>query len=260
MAAATADDLPSLLATATKMPVDIAIVGDVAVDDAIASVAGTFGALPSAPLKRMPLFKERIAPLKSGNAATDLTHTGRADQAVVVQLWPTTDYYSAPTDSYALEVARALLADRLIDTVREKLGLTYSPFASSTSDLDLAGQGYLLAGIEVPTVKFQQFRQVLADELEGLATKLITADALVRAKTPILAARLKARETNPYWASRLLRTVRDPRSVAYFRDEDRGIEAVTAAAVQRVLITYVVGKVPVSITVRAAGGAKPTAQ
>ena len=260
IAVATADDLPGLLATATKMPVDIAIVGDVAVDDAIASVAGTFGSLPSALLKRAPLFKERIAPLKPANAATDLTHTGRADQAVVVQLWPSTDYYNAPADSYALEVARALLADRLIDTVREKLGLTYSPFASSVTDLDLAGQGYLLAGIEVPTEKFQQFRQVLADELEGLATKPIPADALVRAKMPILAARLKARETNPYWASRLLRTVRDPRSVAYFRDEDRGIEAVTAAAVQRVLKTYVVGKVPLSITVRAAGGAKPTAQ
>lgn len=249
VAGATGADLPPLLRQATLTPADVVVVGDVTVDDAIATVASTFGALPPAPRPRPAPYTGRVAPLAPNGTPLVVTHGGRADQAIVVQLWPTTDYFAAPADAHALEVARALLFDRLIDTVREKLGLTYSPFVSSVSDLDLRGNGYFFAGIEVPAAKFDQFRQVLTEELTALATKAIAPDALSRAKTPIIAAQSKARETNGYWAARILRTLRDPRSIVFFQDEITGIESVSAADVQRVLATYVIGKRPLSIEV-----------
>jgi zinc protease len=251
VAAATVADLQTLLKKATAMPADVVVVGDVGVDDVIASVAGTFGALPAAPIPRALLYKARVVPIPPSGAPIVVTHSGRVDQAVNVQLWPTTDYYSAPTDSYALEVARALLSDRLVDTVREKLGLTYSPFASSVSDVDLPGNGYFLAGIEVPPEKFSQFQQLLNDELRALVASPITDDAIARAKRPIVSARLKARETNPYWDSRVLRSLSDPRSPPYFRDEISGIEQITALDVKRVLQRYIVGRKPLSIEVTA---------
>ena len=248
---AGATDLPALLKTALTTPADVVVVGDVTVDEAVAAVASTFGALPAATGARAPLVTPRVAPVAPAGAPFTATHGGRADQAIVVQLWSTKDYYASPADSHALEVAQALISSRLIDTVREKLGLTYSPFAANTQSLDLPGEGYFFAGIEVPGTKFDQFRQVLNEEVAALATKPIAPDALARAKTPIVAARVKARETNPYWASRALRTLRDPRSAAVYRDEISGIEAVTAADVQRVLKTYIVGKTPLSLEVRA---------
>jgi len=244
---ATAADLPALLKDATLTPADVVIVGDVTVDEAISAVASTFGALPRAPRPRQPLYSVRVAPVRPGGPPNVATHSGRADQAVIVQFWPTTDYYSAPADSYALDVARALLSDRLVETVREKLGLTYSPFASSVSDVDLTGNGYFLAGIEVPPVKFDQFRQVLNAELETLASSDVSADALARAKVPIIAARTKGHETNEYWVTRTLRTLRDARATPYFRDEIVGLEAVTSSDVRRVLRKYVIGKQPVLI-------------
>lgn len=255
--AATAGDLAALLKDATATPADVVVVGDVTVDDAIAAVASTFGALPPAPHPRPPLYKGVVAPVRRGSSPNIATHGGRADQAVIVQLWPTTDYYSAPADSYALDVARALLSDRLMETVREKLGLTYSPFASSVSDVDLTGNGYFLAGIEVPPAKFDQFRQVLKTELEALASSDVSADALARAEAPIIAASTKSRETNNYWVIRTLRTLRDERAIPYFRDEITGIKAVTATDVRRVLHKYVVGNEPVMIQVTAV--AKPAA-
>ncbi len=251
VAAGTAADLPALLRKATAMPADVVVVGDVSVDDVIASVAGTFGALSPAPMPRASLYKVHVAPISPSGAPIIVTHTGRVDQAVNVQLWPTTDYYSAPTDSYALEVARALLSDRLVEIVREKLGLTYSPFASSVSDVDLPGHGYFLAGIEVPPEKFSQFQQLLNEELRALVASPITDDAIARAKRPIISARLKARETNVYWDSRVLKSLNDTRSTVYFRDEISGIEQVTASDIKRVLQRYIVGKKQISVEVTA---------
>ncbi|MEG3147155.1 insulinase family protein [Sphingomonas sp. RT2P30] len=256
VAATTPADLAPLIRPATTTPADVIMVGDLTVDQAIAAVTPTFGALPSAISPRSELFKDHVAAVGPSASPFVFHHNGRADQAVAVQLWATTDYYAAPADSYALEVARALLAGRLIETVREKLGLTYSPFVAVTNDLDLPGEGYLLAGIEVPSEKFGEFRQVLAEELTAMATKPIDADAFARAKAPIIEAHKKARETNGYWAGRIERVLRDPRASIVYRDEISGIERITPGDVQRVLKLYVVGKPVLSVEVRPASGAK----
>ena len=252
LAATTPADLAPLIRPATNTPVDIVMVGDLTVDQAILAVAPTFGALPRARLPRDGIYTKRVTPIAPVTAPLVFKHGGRPDQGIAVQLWATTDYYAAPADSYALEVARGLLSDRLIETVRERLGLTYSPFVAASNDLDLPGEGLFLAGIEVPPEKFEQFRQALADELAAMASKPINADAFARAKSPIVAARRKATETNGYWAQRLERLLRDPRSSAAYRDEISGIEKVTAIDVQRVLKRYVIGRPALSIEVRQA--------
>lgn len=254
--ATTPADLAPLLRDALQTPVDVIVTGDVTVDDAIAAVGPTFAALPRAAKPRSALPTLRVAPLPGRAAPYIVTHSGRADQAVVAQLWSTPDYYAAPADAHALAVVKALLFARLIDTVREKLGLTYSPFVSTSQDLDLAGQGYLFAGIEVPPAKFDEFRKALTDEVAALATTPITPDALTRAKAPLVASRQKARETNAYWSVRNGRILADPRAAAFYASEISGIESVTAADVQRVLRRYVVGKTPLSLEVRAEGAAK----
>lgn len=252
VAATTAADLPALLRPATSTPADIIMIGDLTVEQAIAAVAPTFGALPKAASPRSAIYRDRVAPVAPAGAPPVFIHKGRADQALAVQLWATSDYYAAPADSYALEVARELLSDRLVETVREKLGLTYSPFVAATNDLDLPGEGYLLAGIEVPPAKFGQFRQVLGEELTAMATGPIDADAFARAKAPIIEARKKAIETNAYWAGRVERLLRDPRAAAFYRDEISGIDKVMPRDVQRVLKQYVIGKQALSIEVRPA--------
>lgn len=249
--ATTAADLKPLFEQATRTPATIVMVGDLTVEQAIAAVAPTFGALPKATLPNPGLYKSRVAPLAATAGPIVATHGGRADQAIVVQLWATQDYYAAPDDSFALEVARAILQDRMIETVREKLGLTYSPFVGSEQDFDLPGLGYFLAGIEVPPAKFDEFRKVLDEELAAMASKPLDPDALTRAKAPIIEKRKKAFESNSYWAGRIGRILGDSRAAAIYRDEITGIERVTAAGVQRVLNQYVVGKKPLAIEVRA---------
>jgi zinc protease len=256
VAATTPADLAALLRPATATPADVIMVGDLTVEQAIAAVAPTFGALPRAGSPRSKTYRDRVAPVEPTGSPLVFSHSGRADQAIAAQLWATPDYYAAPADSYALEVARELLSDRLVETVREKLGLTYSPFVAAASDLDLRGEGYLLAGIEVPPEKFGQFRQVLDEELNAMATRPIDADAFARAKSPILAARRKAAETNAYWAGRVERVLRDPRATVAYRDEISGIDKVAPADVQRVLRQYVVGRQALSIEVRPAPVAK----
>jgi zinc protease len=80
-ASALSDLMRGPLATA---PVEVVIVGDVTVDEAIRQTAATFGALPA----------RRAAPSRTpfrfpAAGAVTRTHKGRADQALAFMAWPT---------------------------------------------------------------------------------------------------------------------------------------------------------------------------
>ncbi len=139
----------------------------------------------------------------------------------------------------------ALIKARLVDTVREKLGLTYSPAASAFASLDLANLGYL------PPDKFDAMRAAVLDVIAALARDPISADELERAKKPLVEAAQKARETNGFWLRNLATVLREPRARENLIDEPRALGAVTAADVKALLARYVSGKTPITAIAQA---------
>ena len=148
-------------------------------------------------------------------------------------------------------MAAAILSARLVDTVREKLGLTYSPQAEAVSSISLPGQGFIGAAIETPQANFETFRALLGGQIDALAAKPVTADELERAKKPLIESRTKDFETNAWWLGQLQLVLRDPRIKTPTLEQANGIRAVTAAQVQALISRYAAGKVPTTVIAKA---------
>jgi zinc protease len=249
IAATRADEMPAVLRPALAGATDVVIVGDVSADAAIAAVQSTFGAGPSRPrAERTSLTR---VPPNDGGTLRMATHRGRADQAMLGWHWTMPDQWADPALSYTGRVAAAILQTRLIDTVREKLGITYSPSAGGGGSIDIPGMGSFSAQIETPPEKFDAFREVLRAQLKELAARPVSADELQRARQPMVEGTRKAPEHNGHWAFWLPRILDEPRMKGAMLGEGPGLEAVTAEQVQAYFRDHIVGRPPIEVVARA---------
>lgn len=223
-------DLQALLKTELAGPADVTLVGDIDVETAIAVMRSTFAAGTPAPRSADPAIALTMP--EGRDEPHVVTHGGRSDQAFYGMFWSLPDYRSAPQQSYTADVVAAILKARLADTVREKLGMTYSPQASANTAISLPGQGYMRVSIETPKSNFTAFRELLMAQLADLASKPVTADELERARKPLVEASLKNRESNAWWASNLTSTWREPIVRGWMLEESDQLNAVSAADVQ----------------------------
>lgn len=165
--------------------------------------------------------------------------------------WALPDYRSDPQSSYVGDVVSAILEARMVETVREKLGMTYSPKASATASIGLPGQGFMRVSIETPPENFDAFRDLLGIQVEDLAAKPVTADELERARKPRLEASAKRRESNSWWVSNLSSVLRQPLVRSWMLDEARGLTGVTASDVQAFAAKYLAKPKPVVVIAKA---------
>ena len=249
IAATSGDDLPQLLHGPLNQPADVTIVGDVTVEDAIRSTAATFAAGP--PVARAAPASFRVTMPAAPAEPLVVTHGGRADQAFYGAFWQMPDYFADPKTSYAADVAAAILQTRLIDTVREKLGITYSPNVQAYSAPDLPGYGYFAATLETPQGNFETFRTLLADQLHQLASQPVSGDELQRAKKPLIEAATKDLENDGWWTGNLSQMLRDPRMKQPILARAANIDAVSAADVQALLTRFVTSRQPLTVIAKA---------
>jgi zinc protease len=230
--AAKPDDLKALLAgPLSTEPVEITIVGDVTVEEAIKQTAATFGALPARPAPDLKAGTAAVFPAPSASPIVE-SDGGRADQAVAVAAWPVTDFYQNMHEARADILAGEVLENRLIDRVRNAEGATYSPSVSVALSETFRRYGRSLAFVEMPPQKLPGFYADLAELTADMRDKGITADELERARNPHVASIKKAMLTNEYWLQRLEGSVADPRRLELIRTTLPDYDSLTAADVQ----------------------------
>jgi len=243
-------DLPALLGPALAGAADLTIVGDIDVPTAVAAVQATFGAgaarpRPAAPQVRLTMPTGRTEPYT-------VTHAGRADQAIYGAFWSLTDYFADPRQSDVADVAAAILEARMVDTVREKLGITYSPRARARASVQLPGQGYIGVSLETPPAKFDTFRTLLDQQLQDLAAKPIGADELARAVQPLIQREIKLRESNEWWVENLATIWRESRAKAALVSKPDRFATIAATEVQAFVAKRMASQQPVVVIARAA--------
>jgi zinc protease len=243
------EDLPAVLREGLASAADVVIVGDVSVDEAIAATQATFGAGPARP--RLPRLPFKLVPAADGGAPHVVTHGGRADQAILGWFWAMPDQWADPALSNTGRIAASIVQARLIDSVREKLGITYSPSASGGGSIDVPGQGSFLVLLETPQDKFDAFRAELRAQLRNLADKPVSADELQRAKQPAIESSTKATQYNGHWGYWLPRILTDARMKGAMLGETDAIRAVTAEQIQAFFRDHIVSRAPVEVVSRA---------
>jgi zinc protease len=220
-------------------PIEVVIVGDISVDEAIRQTAATFGALPPRPTA-VPVSAEART-LKFPAATKEpvkLTHKGRADQAMAYIAWPSVDFASDPQRARQVEMLAAVMQLRMTDLLRQKQGMTYSPQAYSDASWDYPGYGYIAATVEAPPQKLDGFFRDLSDIAKDLREKPITDDELKRALNPLVDRIEHAKATNEYWFGHLAETQSDPRRLDAIRSAVPGLQRVTPAQIQAAAQAY----------------------
>mgnify|MGYP002377466797 CR=1 FL=1 len=219
-------------------PLEITVVGNISVDEAIRQASTTFGALPQrqAQAPRLP-GAERIAFTRASEMAR-LRHSGRPDVAFGMIAWPTDDFYDSPADARAVQMLRAVMQLRGIDKLREELGATYSPVVLNEASEVFDEFGFMMMGAEVNPSQLNQLLEAVTEVAEDLKSREVTADELARAREPILTALANDRNTNAFWLSRLSGATWEPRRLETIRTTEAGLRAITPADIRRVAQRY----------------------
>ncbi len=227
--AVTWPDLTSLYREVlSDTPIVITMVGDVDAQTAAKAVAGTFATLPPRPAaaQKFAGADQTSFPPPPGDHV--FYHNGRHDLSVSAVVWPTTGLYADVPASYRLDMLSQIIKNRLFDTLREKLGAVYSPTVNALADADYPKLGYIRVGAQVKAGDDTVFRDALAAIAADLRAHPVSADELLRVKTPALQAAANAENTNLYWFSTLSWLGRQPQSRAVILKRKAIIETTTA--------------------------------
>ncbi|GGD87892.1 peptidase M16 [Tsuneonella deserti] len=178
--------------------IELALVGDLDEEEAIALVGKTLGALPAREPDFLPREDARDRPFTADRAPRSVLHTGEPDQALVRLTWPTTD------DSDAAEVQRLELLERvaqieLTEEIREKLGKAYSPGVRSAPSRAWRGYGTFALTASVDVADLDATRAAIASVVARLASEPVSDDTLERARHPLLESYDNALKSNAGW-------------------------------------------------------------
>jgi zinc protease len=238
IAASSIGDAKKLLGPALASgPMEVIVVGDISVDEAIRQTAATFGTLP--PRKPMPVpaaAAQTRFPAPAG--IVRLSHGGRADQGLAFIAWPTTGFYADQKRTRTLNLLAQVLQLRLTEEIREKQATTYSPNAGHAPSEAFAGYGYLSAQIEAPPERLEGFLADAAKIARDLAERPIDADEINRARRPLVENIQRQRAANQWWLSELATVQERPEAAESIRLGLAQYASITAADLQQAARQY----------------------
>ncbi len=240
IAAAELSDLRALVSESIAQgPLEVIVVGDVTVEDAIAAVSATFGALPARSAAPAPSAAalRRAFPAPTAEPVR-LQHNGLPTQALGYVAWPTVDSIEDRTEARTVNMLARVLQLRVTDELREKQGVAYSPGASSTSSNVFPGYGYIFTQIETPPEALAGFFETVDTIAASLRDAPITEDELNRARLSSVEATRRAQATNGWWLGNLAGVHDRPSELEAIRTAISDLEAVTPADIQRAAQAY----------------------
>lgn len=246
-----ADLRPALARAFASGAVEIGVVGDIDEAAVIEMVAKTFGALPARAADPAPLAEARAVRFPAERAPIVLRHAGKADEAVSMTYWPTTDDKDHVTDA-RLSLLAATMRLLLTDELREALGATYSPGASSNTSSIYPEYGFFGVSGNVDVKDLAAVDAAVARIAARLRDAPVDDDLLLRARRPILEAIDKSKRENGTWLGVLSRAQTEPRFIERFRNARPVYEAITPADLQAAAKLYLTAQ-PLRIRVIAEG-------
>lgn len=227
--------------------VEIALVGDVDEAQAIAMVARTFGALPPREPDFRPYPEARERSFTAARGVHVVRHKGTANQAIVRMVWPTTDD-TDPMDVLRLELLQEIAGIAVLDTVREKLGKSYSPGANSAMSRLYRNYGTFALQASVDVADIPATRAALAETIRDLMAAPVDADILQRARAPMLERLDNALKGNAGWMGLVERAQSRPDRIDRFVKARARLASLTTADVQATARKWL-GQSPVTILV-----------
>ena len=223
----------------SRGPIDVVVVGDVTVEEAIAQVGATLGALPArtAAPAALPGSDQRRFPAGTSEPVR-LHHTGPVEQGLAYIAWPTTDQVGDRTEARVVSILGDVLRLRVLDLIREQLALAYSPSAGTSSSDIYQGYGSIFITAQTDSKNLDDFYAAVDQIVASLRDTPITEDELNRARLPTIESIRRSQASNEYWLTQLEDVAADRGQVQQTLSHISDIEAITPADIQRAARQY----------------------
>jgi len=217
-------------------PLEVAIVGDIDPEEAIAAVAETLGALPPRAERR---DLAALRPLKTPEVPLNKTYwvPTQIERGEVRVYWPSGDAMDARRGRQ-LSLLCNILGDRLRVQVRQKMGASYQPSATVHASGVFAGYGYFEAGCSVEPSRAEEILGLIVQIGDDLAQRGVTKEELSRARKPLLTTVRQSLRNNPYWVSVLAKPQEQPETLDFARRFQSDVEGITAEELNEIAKEY----------------------
>ncbi|MGP1273991.1 MAG: M16 family metallopeptidase [Caulobacterales bacterium] len=239
IAAFTMDHARAMVGEALESaPLEVTIVGDVTVDEAIAVTASTFGALPER-AEEWPTYDDaRQLTFPEGREDPAVVNfNGQPDSGMANIYWPVGDAFDARR-SRALDLMAEIYSLKATERFREQEGATYSPIVSSQASIIFPDYGFLWVGLDVDRSEVDRMYEI-ADELAAaMASGDISEDELQRARQPVLERLSQSMESNAMWLGQLSRSQTYPERLDRLRTAQEDYNAVTVEEITALAAEY----------------------
>ncbi len=233
------DDLrPALARAFTEGAIEIAVVGDVEVDTVVDVVSRTFGALPQRLPEPQPFDEARQVRFpETGGETVELNHAGEPNRALLQIYWPAEDDSDA-LRTRRLTLLREVMGLKLIERIREELGATYSPNATSSFSSVNPGYGYLGVSLDIEPEEIGSLIAVVDEIAAELSSGGVSEDELARARRPVLERLEERLENNRYWLGLIATAQSEPEYLERHRQAVEQYESVTPDELVALAETY----------------------
>jgi zinc protease len=219
--------LKTVLGDALKQNrLEIALVGDLDEEAAIAAVARSFGALPT----RADDGKDYSAQLQPGWSAKrgnfDIPHNGEANQLAWRRIWTTTgDNDQKTTQSMDLLARVATL--RLTDELREKLGATYGVSAQSDMSNLYLQRGTFYVSTAGDPKDIATIESTVDQVISALVKSPVDPDVFERARKPVLESYADWKKQNNTWLGVVAEAQTSTDKLNRFRQAEANFASIT---------------------------------
>jgi zinc protease len=219
-------------------PVEVDVFGDFDRAKVVEALSRTFGALP--PRTKVPAEElARTMQFPAANAQPAVvTHHGDADQAAALIAWPTGGGSAGLQQSRKLELLAQVFSNRLLDSLREHSGASYSPQVASQWPLDIPTGGKLIAMAQLPPAEVPQFFAEADKIAEDLAKNGPTTDELARATEPMLQLLNRITPSYTFLLNQLNGAAFDANRIAYLPSIVQDLTQTNPAEMQALAARY----------------------
>lgn len=237
----------------SKGSMELSIVGDFEIDAILPDLLATFGALPARAKAPAPHDKARQVDFPNAPAIKEFTYDSKIPQGIAITIWKTGGLRDNVKEFRRLNILGEILGDRLREEIREKLGASYSPYASPDGSDALDNFGYMASR----SVGKPEDIQKLIDTMRDLADKLATAgadeDELDRALKPTLGMLKKSLRDNGYWLNTVMaKCQEEPDRLELARTRDQDYQSITLAEINALAKKYLAAENAMAVTIRPA--------
>ncbi|MFN3620044.1 M16 family metallopeptidase [Sphingorhabdus sp.] len=228
--------------------IEIALVGDMDEDAAIAAVARSFGALPARATNGLDYTAQRQLRWSEARGNFDIPHNGEQNQLAWRRVWTTTGDLDQKT-TQSMDLLARVMTLRLTDELRENLGATYGVGASSDMSDIYPMRGALSVSTSGDPKDLAAIEATIDQVVQELVNGPVDADVFERARKPVLESYADWQKRNDTWLGVASEAQTNTDRLQRFRQNRENFASITAQDIWTLAKLYL-GK-PAQFTFRA---------